>query len=647
MVTSTDLLATSPDDFDFKKVVHIFVRTWPFIRPLTRHLLIFVALSGVVFLIGAGLGFIIIGLLNGGVIGGQPLGTFHATIFDLDPAVFVNVDTLSVEARRELPSLVVLTMIPFLAVAVVGGATLYYYTVWIFQRINQLMRVALIERLQAQSLAYHTSARTGDAIYRIYQDSAMVIEIIRSVFLEPAMFVCRYLVAVFVVALFNPWLAVALGVTVVPVVIIAAYFSPRLRTGFRRAREANSALTSWIQESFLGIRVIKATGSESLRQSAFDEYSKNAFHAAFAARVRLMIMGILVFVAVSLCVLFVQSFSALLSNAGAEVLSRDILLGFGFAVWNLGSYTAATGRAFDGTGSLNALLSLWGRAQDMAVGLDRVFEILDLESDIEDAPDATALVPFSREVRFDAVRFTYTGKVDVFSGIDFSANAGTVTALVGPTGTGKSTLMSLLLRLADPTSGRVLIDDVDVRRVTLDSLREQIAIATQENILFSDTVMENIRYAAPEATLEEVIAAAKVACADEFIDDLPQGYDTPLGERATKLSTGQRQRLVIARAIIKNAPILILDEPTAALDAQTESRVLANLKAWGAQRCVFLITHRLSTIRQADQVVYLRDGKVQALGRHDDLIAQRGTYHAFVEAESGALAAVSSAGDGS
>jgi ABC-type multidrug transport system fused ATPase/permease subunit len=246
-------------------------------------------------------------------------------------------------------------------------------------------------------------------------------------------------------------------------------------------------------------------------------------------------------------------------------------------------------------------------------------------------------------VRFEDVRFTYTGEVDIFTGVDFSASAGTVTALVGPTGTGKSTLMSLLLRLADTTGGRVLIDDVDVRSVTLDSLREQIAIATQENILFSDTVMENIRYAAPGASIDEVIAAAKVACADEFIDELPQGYHTPLGERATKLSTGQRQRLVIARAIIKNAPILILDEPTAALDAQTESRVLANLKAWGAERCVFLITHRLSTIRQADQVVYLRDGKVQALGKHDDLIAERGTYHAFVEAESGAFAAVSNA----
>ena len=143
------------------------------------------------------------------------------------------------------------------------------------------------------------------------------------------------------------------------------------------------------------------------------------------------------------------------------------------------------------------------------------------------------------------------------------------------------------------------------------------------------------------------IAAARVACADEFIEDLPQGYDTPLGERVTKLSTGQRQRLVIARAIIKNAPILILNEPTAALDAQTESRVLANLKEWGAERCVFLITHRLSTIRQADQVVYLRDGKVQALGTHDDLIAERGTYHAFVEAESGAFDAVSSTGGAS
>ena len=165
-------------------------------------------------------------------------------------------------------------------------------------------------------------------------------------------------------------------------------------------------------------------------------------------------------------------------------------------------------------------------------------------------------------------------------------------------------------------------------------MRSEIALATQENILFSDTVLENIRYAAPGATRAAAIAAAKVACADEFVEALPNGYDTPLGERATKLSSGQRQRIVIARAVIKDAPILILDEPTAALDAETELRVLDNLKAWGSGRCIFLITHRLSTIRRADTVAYLRDGRLGEIGTHDTLIARAdGAYRRFVSAE--------------
>ena len=218
--------------------------------------------------------------------------------------------------------------------------------------------------------------------------------------------------------------------------------------------------------------------------------------------------------------------------------------------------------------------------------------------------------------------------------IDLTAQRDTVTAILGATGSGKSTLMALLLRLADPQSGRVEIDGVDIRGLQLASLRHHIAIATQENILFSDTVLANIRFAAPGASRDDAIAAADVACADEFIAELPQGYDTPLGQRAAKLSSGQRQRIVIARAIAKNAPILILDEPTAALDAETEMRVLDNLKVWAQGRCVFLITHRLSTVRQATQVALLKDRRIVETGSHDALMAvPDGAYRRFVSAE--------------
>ena len=628
------------DDLNFRRVVHIFGRTWPFIRPAVKHLAIFVAVSVAIAVYSAVLVFIITGLMNGGIVAGRPLGGLHVAIYDLDPAVYVNVESLSDEARLSLCWPVILSTIPLLLVAVGGALVLLYYGIWIFQGINQRMRVTLIDRLQAQSLAFHASARTGDAIYRVYQDSAMVTSIIRAIFLEPLMFMGRLLFGVAVIAAFDPWLALMLAATVVPILYLGLKFSSRLRIAFRRARETNSRLTSWIQESVLGVRVVKATHGEAVRERSFREHSLTAFDAAFRARTLLTVMGILAFAIIGATVLATQSTAAMYANAGAETFARNLLLGFGFAVWNLGSFTAATGRIGDGLGSINALISIWGRAQDMAIGLGRVFEILDLKPDIEDAPDARAMPDLREEVAFRGVEFGYLPDRPVLAGIDLAARRGTITAVVGPTGAGKSTLMALLLRLADPDAGCVEIDGTDIRTLTVDSLRANIALATQENVLFSDTVLENIRYAAPGASRAAAVEAAKVACADGFIPALPQGYDTPLGERATKLSSGQRQRLVIARAVIKDAPILILDEPTAALDAETELKVLDNLKAWGRDRCVFLVTHRLSTVRQADRVAYLRDGRVVSFGPHDELMAEGGAYARFVNAETPSARAV-------
>ncbi|MDG1203907.1 MAG: ABC transporter ATP-binding protein [Pseudomonadales bacterium] len=626
---------SSIDDLAFGQVLHIFLRTWPFIKPQARHLIYFVACSALVFVLTAALGFIIIGLVNGGIIAGKPLGLFHADIYGLDPAVFVDVEELSADARRQLPWLAMGSTIPLVGVVIIAGMLLYQYSIWIFQSINQLMRVRLIDQLQVQSLAYHSQAHTGDAIYRVYQDSAMVTSIIRSIFLDPLMFLGRFMFGLGIVAAFSPWLALILGVTIIPALLLGRYFSSRLRVAFRRSREHNSRLTSLIQESMVGIRIIKATGNESQRECAFQRQSEKAFAAAFEARVMLTIMGILAFVLVGLTVIATQSMTALYANAEADTFARNLLLGFGFAAWNLGSFTAASTRIDDSVGSLESLITIWGRAQDMAVGLNRVFEILDLEPDIVDAPDATDLEHIGDGVSFKSVTFGYDRLRPVLSDINLTSAPGNITAIVGATGTGKSTLMSLLLRLADPQNGIITVGGRDIRTFTLASLRRQISIATQENILFTASVLENIRYAVPEASRDTVIAAARIACADEFINQLSLGYDTPLGERATKLSTGQRQRIVIARALVKDSPILILDEPTAALDADTERRVMTNLRHWGESRCMFLITHRLSTIRQAHNVLYLRDGRVAAFGPHDQLIQNSTDYRSFVEAETG------------
>jgi ABC-type multidrug transport system fused ATPase/permease subunit len=253
---------------------------------------------------------------------------------------------------------------------------------------------------------------------------------------------------------------------------------------------------------------------------------------------------------------------------------------------------------------------------------------------VEDEPDAVPLESIREGIRFAGISFQYQSDRPVLHELDLTAEIGTITAIVGPTGSGKSTLMALLLRLFDPTAGKIEIDGVDLKRFQTASLRDRISIALQENILFGDTVRENIRFAVPAATDEEVREAARVAGASEFIEELAEGYDTLLGERGSKLSTGQRQRLSIARAVLKDTPILILDEPTAALDAATEQKVLANLAEWGQGRAIFLITHRLSTIRQADRIAFLQDGAIIELDSHDDLMRRPdGAYRALVEAE--------------
>jgi ABC-type multidrug transport system fused ATPase/permease subunit len=306
----------------------------------------------------------------------------------------------------------------------------------------------------------------------------------------------------------------------------------------------------------------------------------------------------------------------------------------GVSVWNLGLYNWFKGHFGGGASQLRWLFGLWGRTQDIAIGLDRVFAILDLEPEVQDAPDAIDVPEVRRGVAFHQVGFRYQPDRPALESIDLGAGVGTITAIVGPTGSGKSTLMALLLRLFDPSEGRIEIDGTDLRRFRVEHLRSRIAIALQENLLFGATIRENIRYAVPEASDEEVRRAARVACADEFIEQLPDGYDTELGERGTKLSTGQRQRLSIARAVLKDTPILVLDEPTASLDAETELRVLERLAEWGKGRVIFLITHRISTIRRADQVAVLREGRVAECGSHEELLANpEGAYRRLLESE--------------
>jgi len=512
---------------------------------------------------------------------------------------------------------------------------LLYYGMWILQRVNQLLRVQLMDRLQSLSLRFHAENKVGDALYRIYQDSAMVTQLIEVLFITPLLSFGRFFFSLAVVSAYDPQLAGLLLLIWPPALLIGAFVSKRLRVRFRDSREANSRLTSRIQETLTGIRVIKAYGIETAEQERFEWSSREAFRTAFRARSWLASFHVVIF--------WVLGTATLTAIAIATLQTRDAVplavAAAGFTAWNLGLYNVFKGQLGNGTEALRDLFGTWGRVQDIAIGLDRAFEVLDLEPEVQDADDAILLPPFKDRVTFRDVHFQYQEGHPVLAGVDLEAEIGSITAIVGTTGSGKSTLLSLLLRLFDPDRGAIEIDGRDLRGIQLESLRASVSIALQENLLFGETVLENIRFAVPGAPREAVEAAARVACADEFIRGLSEGYDTLLGERGTKLSTGQRQRLSIARAILKDTPILILDEPSASLDAQTELQLMENLTAWGRGRAIFLITHRLSTIRCSDSIAVLADGRILEHGSHDELIAREGgRYRALADAH-GALSA--------
>ena len=620
---------------DLSQVWALTVRTLPYVRPILRELRPLAYVLIPLAIVGIPGGMMFTDLLLNRMLVGNPITSAEAAVLFLDPAVYVSVEKLGIAEREVLRDRIVIAGLVIGLALIPVGIWFGYRLLMIRQLIHQLLRVQLVGNVQAQSMRFHSSSKVGDSIYRAYQDSAMVTGMMQMLFrpIGP-LFSIGYGLLISVV--FDWRFPLVLVLLYLALYYFALRTTPGLRRGFRHARERSSALMSRIQETLSGIKVVKAYGAEAVEQARFEAASKRAFAGAFEGRSRFALLGILSYILAATIPMTAAAYVAVLARDGQPILLGAAFAFVGFAVWNLGAYSAGVGRLSTTAMAGRGLLTMWASAQDMAIGMERAFGQVDRKPEVENAPDAVPLPPFRDAVEFRGVDFGYQAGRPVLADVSLVSQAGSITAIVGPTGSGKSTLVNLMLRLFDPDAGNIEIDGRDLRRLQIESLRSQVAISLQEQMLFGTTIRENIRYAVPDAPDPVVREAARVACADEFIAAQPNGYDTPLGERGARLSSGQRQRLSIARAIIKDAPILILDEPTAALDAETELRVMQNLAEWGRGRAIFLVTHRLSTIRRADQVVYLREGRVIESGSPEQLLQRSdGAYRRFVELEEG------------
>ncbi len=608
---------------------------WTYRVRVNSHLVYFYLVSFFQRIMGTGFALLNADLLNQALLQGEPLAPTLSAILGFPELSSAYIESLSYVERMDLLYRWVAINLGYFFFMLPINVAMGYYNMWIMQMINQNLREALVERWHQLSITYHSDHRTGDSIFRIYQDSAMVTNVIRML-IDITLRIFSYFSTVAVIYLLSPLIGTIAALILIPAFVFGYYAMPKVRERSLEYRAAASDVTATVQETFSSIRVIKAFNAGEQAQDKMEEDSLVSFNAAY--RVRNLIAAVTIgmftlMAAVMISGEFTMAFWARdeLSTWGTELIG---LVGVTWVVWNLASFRYASGEFRSSANSLRWLLRNWMTCQDMAMGLKRVFDILDIEPDIKDDPDAIPFREFQDEIKFENVNFRYVEDRPVLDDVSFSAKAGTITAIIGPTGSGKSSLMALLLRMFDPQNGRITIDGHDIREYQVNSLRSSISIALQENVLFALSVRDNIKYVAPDASDSEVFDAIRVAAMDDYVDGLPDGIDTILSDRGGKISSGQKQRLSIARAVIRDTPILVLDEPTAALDAATELKVLTNLSEWGKDRAIFLITHRISTIRRADNILYLDEGRIVESGSHDELMSvDDGAYRSFVEAE--------------
>ncbi len=473
------------------------------------------------------------------------------------------------------------------------------------------LRTDLYSYLQSLSLKYHDARRSSDSSFRVAYDSQSIQTIYNKGFTNIFGSVLT-LIGTFVIMLRLDWQLTLVSLGIVPLVVGAIYlFAHRIRRESTSIQEQESAVLAQAQEGLSSIRMVHAFGREEFEVRQFQQQAAQSLQA----NLRLTLTNVNSALVIS--TLMVIGTAVMYYIGTLHVLTGTLTLGslLVFSAYLLMLYQP-----------LESLTYTAWAMEGATAGAKRCFEVLDRQDDVYDSPNAVAISSANGAIAFQSVNFAYAGNRQVLRDLDLHIQPNQIVGLAGGTGAGKSTLLSLVPRFYDPTAGSISLDGRDIRQITKKTLRAQIAIVLQDTLLFSTTVRENIAYGRPDATDEEIVEAAQRAQADEFIRQMPQAYGSTVGERGGHLSVGQRQRIGIARAFLKNAPILLLDEPTSALDPATESAIMETIKELMRGRTTLIATHRLATIHNLDQIIVLEHGRIVEQGRGPELVARGGLY---------------------
>ena len=505
-------------------------------------------------------------------------------------------------------------MLVVVGVLALASASRYYFVTWIGERLVADLRDQVFTHLLTLSPEFFETSHTGEVLSRLTADTTQLKSLFGSTVSVALRNIVMFLGAVILMAVTSLKLSGVVLAAILVIVPTLVFFGRRVRRLSRDAQDTLAGSAALAQETLGAVKAVQANNQQTRMSNAFGAATTKAFDVAQArTSSRAVLTALIIFVAFGsvVAVLWLGAQDVLAGNMSAGALSQFVL----YAVF--------------AAGALGSLSEVWGEVQLAAGAAERLHELQATKPKIF-SPATTVSFADSASgiVEMSGVDFAYPTRPDdlALKNVSFKANPGEMVAIVGPSGAGKSTIFGLITRFYDPQSGHVLVDGVDVTKADLEALRARIASVPQEPVLFSTSILENIRFGRPNASQDEVIEAAKAARVDEFVDKLPNAYDEQVGERGTRLSGGQRQRIAIARAILRNAPILLLDEATSALDAESEKYVQAALEALMKGRTTLVIAHRLATVRDADRIVVLEDGAVVAQGNHDALMKSGGLY---------------------